>query len=183
MRLFSNKRQKSDPEGRTEKVKEIILSKGLRPLGNRKRLTQTDNSYNVRLFLFADKQDSITYYNTFIDYAGKNPPPFCIEIMHVRIHTIYDEPFGLVFPYERTDSRPEYAGWFREANLTCNETLSNFQAADHSYEMLSQNVKELFDWTILTSASIDFDSMEANDIFSDPPDNGYAPLRMKQGEL
>ncbi|MDY6857468.1 MAG: hypothetical protein SWO11_22745 [Thermodesulfobacteriota bacterium] len=148
-------------------------------MGNKKRLTQTDNYYNVRLFLFADKNDSETYYEEFIGYTKTNPPPFCIEIMHVRIHTIYDEPFGLVFPYERTDTRPEYAEWFREANLTCNEVLRNFQPADHSYEMLNQYVKELFDWTILTPVSFDFDSPEANDIFSDPPGNGFIPLKVK----
>jgi len=178
MKFLSNKRQKRESGGSANKVKEIIKSKSLRPLGNKSRLTQTDSTYNVRLFLFADKRDSQTYYNTFIDYAGKAPPPFCIEIMHVNINTIFDEPFGLVFPYERTDTRPEYALWFREANLTCNETLRNFQAADHSYRMLSQNVRELYDWTILTSPSFDFNSPEADDIFSDPPDSGYAPLKV-----
>jgi hypothetical protein len=171
--------QKGNNKDRQKTIKEIIASKGLRPLGNKKRLTQTDNEYDVRLFLFADKHDSEIYYKAFIDYAEKNPPPFCIEIMHVRIHTIYDEPFGLVFPYERTDTRPEYVEWFREASLTCNEVLRNFQAADHSYEMLNQYVKELFDWTILTPATFDFNSPEAADIFSDSSDSGFTPLKVK----
>ncbi len=81
-----------------KKIQKLISEKGLRPLGNKRRLTQTDDEYNVRLFLFAAKRDSEKYYNEFIDYAEENPPPFCIEIMHVRIHTIFDEPFGLVFP-------------------------------------------------------------------------------------
>ncbi len=125
-------------------------------MGNKKWLTQTDNQYNIRLFLFFDKYDSETYFNEFINYSKNNPPPFCFEIMHVRIHTIYEEPFGLAFPYERTDTRHEYVEWFCEANLTCNEVLRNFQAADHSYETLNQYVKKLFNWTILTPSIIEF---------------------------
>ncbi|MDP8268046.1 MAG: hypothetical protein P9L97_04895 [Candidatus Tenebribacter davisii] len=181
-RLFgksSNGVQKGNYEDRQKIIKEIIVSKGLCPLGNKKRLTQTDNEYDVRLFLFAHKDDSEEYYRAFIDYAEKNPPPFCIEIMHARIHTIHDEPFGLFFPYERTDTRPEYVEWFREANLTCNEVLCNFQAVDHCYEMLNKYVKELFDWTILTPTTLDFNSPEAADIFSDSSDSGFTPLKVK----
>ncbi len=174
----SNEIKERSNENRQTAIKEIIASKGLRPLGNKKRLTQTDNQYDIRPFLFSDKHDSEKYYREFIDYAEKNPPPFCIEIMHVRIHTIHEEPFGLVFPYERTDERPEYVAWFREANLTCNEVLRNFQAADHCYEMLNRYVKELFDWTILTPAALDLNSLEAADIFCDSSDCGFTPLKV-----
>jgi len=165
--------QNSNAQSMYKRIQELISEKGLRPLGNKKRLTQTDDQYNVRLFLFAGKNDSETYYKEFINYAEKNPPPFCIEIMHVRIHTIYKEPFGLVFPYERTDTRPEYAAWFREANLTCNEVLRNFQAADHSYGMLNQYIREFFDWTILVPADFDPNSEKFKDTFSDPENGGY----------
>ena len=175
----SNKAQKDSNLDRQVKIKEIITSKGLRPLGNRKRLTHTDDQYNVRLFLFADKKDSEKYYRAFINYAEKNPPPFCIEIMHVNIQTIHDESFGLVFPYERTDTRPEYVEWFREASLTCNEILHNFQPADHCYEMLNRYVKELFDWTILAPATLDLNSPEVADIFNDSSNDGFTPLKVK----
>jgi hypothetical protein len=161
-----------------KKIQEIIAANSLRPLGNKQRLTHTDEEYNVRLFLFAKKSDAETYYQEFIFYAEKNPPPFPIEIMLVRIHTIYKEPFGLVFPYELTDTRPEYGAWFREANLTCNEKLRNFQPTDYSYEMLNKYVKELFKWTILLPASYDLNSAEAQEIFTDPPGKGFTALKM-----
>jgi hypothetical protein len=159
-----------------EEIKKNIKEKGLRPLGNKLRLTQTDNQYNARLFLFAQKADGELYYQTFINYAEQTPPPFAFEILFGRIHTIYQEPYGLVFPYERTEIRPGYSEWFREATLSCNETLRNFQAADHNYDMLVRYIKELFDWTILVPGNFDLNSAEAKEIFSDPPDNGYPPL-------
>ena len=173
--LFGKKQddQNSNTQNMYEIVQELISKKGLRPLGNKKRLTQTDDEYNVRLFLFADKNDSETYYKEFINYSEKNPPPFCIEIMHAKIHTIFEEPFGLVFPYEVTDTRPEYAAWFREANLTCNEVLRNFQATDHNYEKLNSYIKEFFGWTILVPADFDPNSEEFKDIFSDPENGDY----------
>lgn len=154
-------------------VQKIIKNKGLRPLGNKKRLTHTDNQYNVRLLLFADKNDSETYYKEFIKYAEKHPPAFCIEIMHVKIKTIYDEPFGLVFPYERIETRQEYAAWLKKATLSCNEVLRNFQSADHSYEMLNQYVSELFSWTILVPDDFDPDSSKYREIFTDPENGGF----------
>jgi hypothetical protein len=159
-------------------IKSIISEKGLRPLGNKQRLTQTENDYNVRLFLFDSQADAATYFKTLCAYALKNPPPFALEILLVRIHTIYSQPFGLVMPYERTDSRPAYAAWHREAILTCNETLRNYQAADHSYANLPSYVKELFDWTILVPAGFDPDSAAGQTILSDPPENGFPPLKV-----
>jgi hypothetical protein len=161
-----------------KEIQEIIATKGLRPLGNKQRLTHTDDEYNVRLFLFANKSDAEIYYQEFISYADKNPPPFPIEIMFVRIHTIYNEPFGLIFPYERTDTRPEYVAWFRDANLTCNERLRNFQPTDYSYKMLSRYVKELFNWTILVPGSYDLNSAKAEKIFTDPPGGGFTALKI-----
>jgi hypothetical protein len=159
-------------------MKRTIAERGLRPLGNKLRLTQTDNDYNVRLFLFSDKADATLYFKTLCGYAEKNPPPFAVEILLARIHTIWKEPFGLVLPYERTDTRPAYVAWFREANLTCNETLRNFQPTDHSYAMLPSYVKELFDWTILVSAGFDPESDYGRAILSDPPGGGYPPLKV-----
>jgi hypothetical protein len=159
-------------------IKSEISAKGLRPLGNKGRLTQTDNNYNVRLFLFSSQADAATYFKTVSAYAQKNPPPFALEILFVRIHTIYSQPFGLVMPYERTDARPAYVAWYREAILTCNETLRNYQAADHSYEMLPNYVKELFDWTILVPAGFDPNSVAGQAILSDSPNNSFPPLNV-----
>jgi hypothetical protein len=165
-------------EKQTMDMKSLIAEKKLRPLGNKQRLTQTDNDYSVRLFLFASQADATTYFKTLCAYAQKNPPPFALEILLVRIHTIYPQPYGLVLPYERTDTRPEYLPWYREAILTCNETLRNYQAADHSYAMLPQYVKELFDWTILVPAGFDPDAAAGQAILSDPPDGGFPPLKV-----
>jgi hypothetical protein len=159
-------------------IKSIIAEKKLRPLGNKLRLTQTDNNYNVRLFLFANQADAATYFKALSAYALKTPPPFALEILLVRIHTIYPQPFGLVMPYERTDSRPAYGAWYREAILTCNETLRNYQAADHGYENLPRYVKELFDWTILVPAGFDLHSATGQSVLSDSPDNCFPPLNV-----
>ncbi len=166
---------------RIDDINEVISAKGLRPLGNRLRLTRTDDEYNVRLFLFDDRSDAERYYRAFVSFAERTPPPFPIEIMLVRIHTIYDQPYGLVFPYERTDTRPEYTAWFREANLTCNEVLRNFQPTDHSYQMLHRYVKELFDWTILVPKDFDLASPAAQAILSDPPEGGFTLLQVEGG--
>lgn len=159
-------------------IKSIIAEKKLRPLGNKQRLTQTEDNYNVRLFLFDSQADTATYFKTLSAYAQVTPPPCALEILFVRIHTIYPQPFGLVMPYERTDTRPEYVAWHREAILTCNETLRNYQAADHSYAMLPNYVKELFDWTILVPAGFDPASAAGLTILSDPADNGFPPLKV-----
>jgi hypothetical protein len=159
-------------------IKSIIAEKKLRPLGNKERLTHTENDYSVRLFLFDLQADAATFFKTLVEYALKNPPPFALEILLVRIHTIYPQPFGLVMPYERTDSRPAYGAWYREAILTCNETLRNYQAADHGYANLPRYVKELFDWTILVPAGFDSDSVEGKAILSDSVDNSFPPLNV-----
>jgi hypothetical protein len=159
-------------------IQSRISEKGLRPLGNRQRLTHADDSYNVRLLLFDRQADAATYFKALCAYAQENPPPFALEILLVRIHTIYSQPFGLVMPYERTDSRPAYVAWHREAVLTCNETLRNYQATDHSYADLPRYVKDLFDWTILLPAGFDPDSAAGQAILSDPPDGGFPPLEV-----
>jgi hypothetical protein len=159
-------------------IKSIIAEKKLRPLGNKLRLTQTENDYSVRLFLFTSQADAATYFKTLAAYAQKNPPPFALEILLVRIYTIYPQPFGIVMPYERTDTRPAYAAWYREAILTCNETLRNYQAADHGYANLPRYVKELFDWTILVPAGFDPETPAGQAILSDPPDKGFPPLNV-----
>jgi hypothetical protein len=159
-------------------IKSIIAEKKLRPLGNKERLTHTGNDYNVRLFLFDSQADATTYFKTLAAYAQDNPPPFALEILLVRIHTIYSQPFGIVMPYERTDTRPEYLAWYREAILTCNETLRNYQATDHGYANLPRYVKELFDWTILVPAGFDSNSAAGQAILSDSADNSFPPLNV-----
>ena len=159
-------------------IKSIIAEKKLRPLGNKERLTHTAEDYSVRLFLFDSQADATIYFKTLSAYAEKDPPPFAIEILLVRIHTIYSQPFGIVMPYERTDTRPEYLPWYREAILTCNETLRNYQAADHGYANLPRYVKELFDWTILLPAGFDLNTSAGQSVLSDSPDNCFPTLNV-----
>lgn len=161
-----------------EAINEVISAKGLRPLGNRLRLTYTDDEYNVRLLLFQERSDAARYYQAFVAFAENSPPPFPIEILFVHIHTIYDQPYGLAFPYERTDTRPEYAAWLREAILAGNEVLHNYRPTDHSYQMLHRYVRMLFDWTILVPKDFDMMSPAAQAILTDPPDGGFPPLRI-----
>lgn len=160
------------------KIQTIIAEKQLRPFGNRKRLCHTDNQYDVRLFLFEDLNHARLYFDEFVEYALLNPPPYCFEILLAKIYTIYDEPFGIVFPNELTDSRDEYSSWFREATLTCNDVLRNYQPADHSYGMLGQYIKELYEWTILPTSEIDEAPMDSYPCFEDGQDEAgrYPPL-------
>jgi len=159
-------------------IKSKIAEKKLRPLGNKERLTHTTDNYSVRLFLFDSQADATTYFKTLSAYAQENPPPFALEILLVRIQTIYPQQFGLVMPYERTDTRPEYLAWYREAILTCNETLRNYQATDNGYANLPRYVKELFDWTILVPAGFDSNSVAGQAILSDSPENSFPPLNV-----
>lgn len=68
------------PEEKDSDIKDLIIKRGLRPLGNKKRLTHTteEDDYDVRLLLFRDKASAETYYDQFISYAKNNPPPFVI---------------------------------------------------------------------------------------------------------
>lgn len=159
------------------KIHSLIKKRGLRPLGNRYRLSHSNDTYNVRLFLFDSDTDAEIYYKEFIAYSEKNPPPNAIEIMFVQIKTIYRQPFGLTFPNESTDCRPAYREWFMQAIGTCNEKLRNFQSTDHSYDKLCEYVTDFFDWTILLPASFDIRSPDAKRIFADPPGEGFKPLK------
>ena len=148
---------------------------GLRPLGNRERLTHTDNQYDARMFLFSDKEACISYYDLFIINTHIVPPPFCVEVMVVKIDTIYEEPYGFIFPHGGTDTRPEYQHWIRELILKCNEADKQYQPFTHSYEQLHKYVKQVYQWEILTPEPFDYASMEAQ--LSDPPHGGYPALK------
>lgn len=149
---------------------------GLRPLGNRERLTHTDNQYDARIFLFSDKEACMFYYDLFVLNTLSFPPPFCVEVMVVKIHTIYEEPYGFIFPHGGTDTRPDYQNWIRELTLKCNEADKQYQPFTHSYEQLHQYVKKVYQWEILTPDPFDYASTEAQKILSDPPDGGYPAL-------
>jgi len=156
-----------------EEIQKIISEKGLHPLGNKLRLTKTDDQYNTWLLLFLDKDDAERYYNYFISHSLENPPPNAFEIMIVNIHTIYDKPYGIVMPYEQTEIRSEFKEWLAGTTQECNEKLMNYQPTDFSYEMLNKYVRELYKWTIIVPAGFGVETEEAKEILSDHPQNGY----------
>jgi hypothetical protein len=156
---------------------------GLRPLGNLKRLTQTNEEksygYDVRLLLFRDKKSGEKYYRAFLDHAKKNPPPFLIEIMLLYIpKTISAEKYAVVIPNERTDMRPAYQEWAIDAIRSCNDTLRIHGSTDHKYKELHNYVEVVYQWEILAPKGFSKSSEEAKELLRDAPGEGLPALKM-----
>lgn len=156
---------------------------GLRPLGNRKRLTQTNEEksfgYDVRLLLFRDKNSAERYYCSFLDHAKKNPPPFLIEIMLLHIpKTISAEKYAVVIPNEQTDIRPAYQEWALNAIRSCNDTLRIHGSTDHKYKELHNYVEVVYEWEILAPKDFPRSSEEARELLRDAPGEGLPALKL-----
>jgi hypothetical protein len=159
------------------------ITQGLRPLGNRQRLTQIDEEksygYDVRLLLFRDKDSAERYYNAFLDQARKNPPPFVIEIMLLFIpETIFAEKYAIVIPNEKTDTRPAYQEWALATIRSCNSTLRLHNSTDHKYKELYRYVDVVYQWEILVPKGFSRTSKEAQELLRDDPDNGLPALKV-----
>jgi hypothetical protein len=164
-------------------IRELIDQTGIRPLGNKKRLgNNVAEQSNIRLLLFQEQADSKTYFHLLCTYAENNPPPLSFEMLLVRIKTIFDEPFGIVLPYEGLEDSQDYFKWLKAAIIECNESDIIFQKADHNYELFNQYVEKLYDWTVLLQKGVELDSAEVQVILSDPDGEGYPPLRVSLTE-
>ncbi|MBN2117356.1 MAG: hypothetical protein JW730_12330 [Anaerolineales bacterium] len=159
------------------------ITRGLRPLGNRKRLTQTDEEksygYDVRLLLFRDKDSAERYYHAFLDHARKNPPPFVIEIMLLFIpRTIFAEKYAVVIPNEETEIRPAYQDWALTAIRSCNSMIRLHNSTDHKYMELHKYVDVVYQWEILVPRNFSTASTEGQELLRDDPDGGLPALKV-----
>lgn len=161
---------------------------GLRPLGNKKRLTYTTDevSYgiDVGLLLFYNREKAERYYDLFTGYAKKNPPPYLIEVMFLFIPGIPSaEKYGVVIPYETVDLRPEYKQWAINAMRSCNESIRVDQHRDHSYKLLHKVVDVVYKWDILVPRDFSENSIDAKELLHDDANEGFPPLRVLLQEV
>jgi hypothetical protein len=162
-----------------KKIAAIIAQRGLRPLGNRKRLASVEgqacNDYRAQ---FRDRASAELYFETFVGYAGRNPPPFVIEVMAAFTpNTIYSEKYCFILPYFNVGVREDYQQWARNAILACNDVQKQHSyCSGNSYEYVPRSIGAngaVFKWTILLPAGFDPDSAEGKELLSDPPELGY----------
>jgi parallel beta-helix repeat protein len=157
----------------------LPLTHGLRPLGNKGRLTHTpgEDDYNVRLLLFQDRPSAEKYYQLLTSYARSTPPPYLIEIMAAYIpKTIFAEKYAVVIPNENSDTRPGYQDWVRNAIWTCNDTLRLHNSTDHKYKDIHKYLEVVYEWDILPTQGFSRQSDEAGELLRD--DAGYPALKV-----
>jgi ankyrin repeat protein len=168
---------------RDTREEERDYTRGLRPLGNRNRLTQTtpevSHGYDVRLLLFRDRGSAEKYYDLFVDHARVDPPPFLIEVMLLFIpETIFAEKYAVVIPNEQADTRPGYNQWAMDAIRSCNDTLRIHTSTDHMYKELHKYVDVVYKWRILVPKNFSRSSNEAKELLRDAQDEGFPPLKV-----
>lgn len=157
----------------------VDYTRGLRPLGNKKRLTHTDEDYDVRLLLFRDRQRAEQYYDLFIGYAGRNPPPYLIEAMLIFIpKSIFAKKYGVAIPNEEADTRPNYKEWVLSAIRSGNETLRLQKHTDHMYKRLDVCVDLVYKWDILVPADFSETTEGARELLRDDENNAFPPLKV-----
>ena len=170
-----------------DQIRKIIAQRKLRPLGNRLRLGSIDgepcNDYRAQ---FRDKADAALYYDTFVSYATKNPPPICIEVMVAFTpNTIYAEKYAFILPYFNSEygARTDYAQWARKAILNCNEVLmQDSYCSGNNYSYVPQSISKqgaVFKWTILPPKDFDIDSPDSQKFLTDPPDMGFDKVNIE----
>ena len=164
-------------------------TKGLRPLGNKKRLTHTTDEvnfgYDVRLLLFRDKESAEKYYDLFDSYAANNPPPYLIEVMLFFIpRNIFAEKYAVVIPNENSDIRTGYKEWAKNAIWACNDTLKVHRPTDHKYGEIYRYIDVIYKWDILVPKNFSETSSAAKELLRDDPNNGFpSPKLFGQEEV
>ena len=165
-----------------KELKELITKRGLRPLGNKKRLLWTEGKECLMYAaIFRDDRNAERYSELFASYAQKNPPPYVVETMVAYApRTIYHEKFAFICPYPDEDSLAGYEAWAHEAMLTCNDTLrqENYFSG-YSYEAVIPNLETILRWDVLLPRGFAFDSPAAQEMLTDPPDGGFKAVKMK----
>lgn len=177
--ILLEKAAKPVKKTKPKKTAKKDLKKSLRPLGNRKRLTHTDDesAHDAYLLLFRDQDTMDRYYRCFLDFAGKIPPPVVMEVMTTHApKTIFDEKYAFIYPHPLTDRREAYGEWLREAILTCNDHVRSHNHTSSRYNAIKTNVEKVYHWEILLPAAFDTALPENAEYLTDPPDGGYPEI-------
>lgn len=159
-------------------TKSLISQRGLRPVGNKKRLLYTEGEVcNASMQLFRDKAHAERYYSAFIDYARKNPPPFVIEAMVARTSQIvFKGVYAFICPYFGTSASRDYYQWASEAIPTCNEIVRPDNYYADEYERILPRLKAVLLWDILVPRDFIANSPEAQELLNDSSDKGFDPV-------
>ncbi len=166
----------------------IIKEKGLRPLGNKKRLVPSEKGCLDYRAQFRDSASALRYYEAFVKYAGRNPPPVLIEVMAAFTpNTIYAEKYSFILPYFNVGVREDYQKWAKEAILSCNDVLRQHSyCSGNKYEYVPESISSagsVLRWAILPPKGFDPDSPEAKELLSDPPEMGYKAVKGEGGDV
>jgi hypothetical protein len=159
-------------------IQDIIIRKGLRPLGNKNRLGYNGKDCLDYRAQFRDKASAERYYEAFIQYSINNPPPILIEVMVAFTpNTIYPEKFSFILPYFDIEVREDYQNWARKAIMSCNDAQRQHSCCSgNSYRYVPTSISSkgsVIKWTILPPKKINFDSAEAQELLSDPSNMGF----------
>jgi len=173
------------PAKKENPLEDLIVLRNLRPLGNKKRLLFVEgkgcNDYRAQ---FRDKVSAERYYQTFVSYAERNPPPVLIEVMAAYTpNTIYSEKYAFILPYFNVGVREDYQLWARGAIQTCTDVLRQHSyCSGNSYEYVPKSISAqgaVIKWTILPPRNFDLKSAEVQELLSDPPDLGFAAVKVE----
>jgi uncharacterized protein len=159
----------------------LIEERGLRPLGNKRRLTQAAESdaYNVRMLLFPTRQNAQGYFDAFVAYGRNNPPPFLIEVTLLYIpRNIYDDKYAVVIPNEQAETRPGYLEWAMGVMRESAEAVRPRVSTDHKYAELHKYVDAVHCWDLLLPGGFSLSSEEAERLLRDTPHEDYPALPM-----
>lgn len=175
-KLLSNKR---------DILKEIIIERNLRPLGNKKRLVLGggENPLDYRA-QFRDKDSAEQrYYEAFIRFAEDNSPPALLEVMVAYTpNTVYPEKYSFILPYFNA-GHEDYQRWAREAMYHCNDIQRQHSYSagnDYSYVPVSISAKgAVIQWTILPPRGFDVNSPQAQELLADPYGMGFKAVKIE----
>jgi hypothetical protein len=178
-------------------IADIIKKNGLRPLGNKKRLVFVEGrgclDYRAQ---FRDRESALRYYEEFVKYAERKPPPILIEVMAAYTpETIYPEKYAFILPeFDFYGGVPEncrewtkdYQKWANEAILNCNDILRQHSySAGNSYEYVPTSISSkgsVIKWTIIPPRNFNLESSEARELLSDPPEMGFKEVKFAANE-
>jgi hypothetical protein len=161
-------------------AQDLSVKRGLRPLGNKKRLAFVEGeTCNASLALFGDRVSAECYCDAFIQYAHENPPPVVMETMVAYVPKIVlAEKYAFIYPYTGVGAHPEYQRWAQDAIRACNSVMRQHNSTAGEYAYIPSNVEVVLRWDILVPRDFDPDSTEAQELLTDPPDGGFRPMRV-----
>jgi ankyrin repeat protein len=176
------KAAKAAPRAAAQKkdtIGDSISRRKLRPLGNKERLGADD--YRAQ---FRDRDSAERFYQAFVAYSEKNPPPMLIEVMVAFTpNTIYPEKYAFILPYFDSDARSDYQEWARGAMRNCADIQRQHSyCSGNSYEYVPKSIGPkgcVFKWTIIPPKGFDPESSEMRKLLSDPPGMGFAAVPLE----